>query len=360
MPNTSQLMNIVFVNSTRKWGGVKTWVVDYATSLMERAHSVRVFGRQPEFIDKLKSVNVPATAVNFGFDYNPVTVAFFVNEFRKNRPDVVIGNIGKDINTAGVAARMLGIPVIQRVGLHGDMEYSLRLKLMHRAVNPWFLCPSDSVVNGMLKRLPYIDRKRVKVILNSKRPATAVKPVEEGPLQLVSTSQVNADKGHEQVLEALTHLPEQSVCYHIVGTGKLEDSLRAKYSALEESGMVVWHGFSTDVAGHLAKADVFLLPSKREGMPNALLEAMAAGLVPVARRVGGVPDIWPDSLSRYLIPFDAGSEAFREALESVLALSPGEVMALKEHSLAACRDGFNLHDKIDEFLHWLRDEVCAA
>jgi len=350
-------MNIVFVNSTRKWGGVKTWTVDYATWLKDHGHTVRVYGRQPEFVDKLKRVGVDAFRMDFGFDYNPVTIARFLKDFFINRPDVVIGNITKEMNTAGVAARFLGIPNIQRIGLPADMNYSPRLKMLHKITRPWFLCPSQSVHNGLLKHLPYIEPERVKIIQNAKHPVEGVKPLGDGPLLLVSTSQVNADKGHEQVLEALTGIPQGKVEYHIVGTGKLEQQLREKYAALEQAGTVVWHGFSTDVADHLAKADVFLLPSMREGMPNALLEAMAAGLAPVSRRVGGVPDIWPESLSRFLLPVDAGVQEFREVLDELLVMSPDELIAMKEASLTACRDNFNLDKNIQAFVDWVQKDI---
>jgi glycosyltransferase involved in cell wall biosynthesis len=350
-------MNIVFVNSTRKWGGVKTWTVDYATWLKDHGHIVRVYGRQSEFVDKLKRAGVDAFRMDFGFDYNPVTITRFLKDFSINRPDVVIGNITKEMNTAGVAARLLGIPNIQRVGLPADMNYSLRLKMLHKITRPWFLCPSQSVHNGLLKHLPYIEPERVKIIQNAKHPVEGVKPLEDGPLRLVSTSQVNADKGHEQVLEALAGIPQGKVEYHIVGTGKLEQQLREKYAALEQDGKVVWHGFSTDVAGHLTKADVFLLPSVREGMPNALLEAMSAGLAPVSRRVGGVADIWPESLSRFLLPMDAGVQEFREVLDELLAMSSDELIAMKEASLAACRDNFNLNTNIQAFVDWVQKEI---
>lgn len=350
-------MNIVFVNSTRKWGGVKTWTVDYATWLKEHGHEVRVYGRQSEFIEKLQCAGIEAVRMDFGFDYNPITIFRFLKDFITDRPDVVVGNITKEMNTAGVAARILDIPNIQRVGLHGDMNYSPRLKFLHGLTHPWFLCPSQSVKDGLLKRLPYIDSNRVKIIQNAKRPAKAIRPVADGPLRLISTSQVNKDKAHEQVLEALTKIPQGKVVYHIVGTGKIEKALREKYAALEKAGTVIWHGFSTDVAGRLAEADVFMLPSTREGMPNALLEAMAAGLAPVSRRVGGVPDIWPESLSRFLLPPEADVDDFYEVLVELLAMSSEELGAMKQAGLDACREKFNLDRNIQMFVDWVSDEI---
>jgi len=352
-------MNIIFVNSTRKWGGVKTWIVDYAIELMERGHHVKVYGRQPEFIKKLQSLGIVAERIKFGFDYNPATIGRFIATFLRTRPDVVIGNIGKDLNTAGVAASMMGIPVVQRVGLPGDMTPSYRLRFLHAITRPWMICPSQTVANGVFSRLPYIPRDKVKVIHNAKKPIAAVRSINSERLELISTSQVNADKGHEQVLEALADLPLDRVHYSVVGTGKLLDELQKRYKKLKEQGALTWHGFSTDVASHLVKADVFLLPSLREGMPNALLEAMAAGLIPISRDVGGVSEIWPDSLAEFLLPPESSSKQFQLALKKLLSLSPDELHVLKKASLAACRQQFNLNQTIQEFENWIQRDVCS-
>nr|WP_287410709.1 glycosyltransferase [Pseudodesulfovibrio sp.] len=350
-------MNIVFVNSTRKWGGVKTWTVDYATELAARGHDVRVFGRQTELIDKLQAAGIAARQIDFGFDYNPLTIGRFIAAFLRSRPDVVIGNIGKDINTAGVAAAILGIPVIQRVGLPGDMVPSPRLRALHAITRPWMLCPSKTVADGVWNRLSHIPANKVKIILNSKKPVNTIKPVGDGPLRLVSTSQINVDKRHSDVLDALTAMQTGSIHYNIIGTGKILDELQNKYRILEKKDVITWHGFSTNVQTHLAEADIFLLPSENEGMPNALLEAMAAGLIPVARNIGGISEIWPETLADYLLPANAGPDDFRAILERLMGLNKTQLNVLKEASVQACRDTFNLNTKIDEFETWVQTNI---
>jgi glycosyltransferase involved in cell wall biosynthesis len=76
-------------------------------------------------------------------------------------------------------------------------------------------------------------------------------------------------------------------------------------NGLEDS--VVFAGAQQDVPGWLRAADIFLFPSKREGMPNALLEAMASGLACVASKIGGSVDIIEHGVDGYL--FDVDDEA---------------------------------------------------
>ena len=67
----------------------------------------------------------------------------------------------------------------------------------------------------------------------------------------------------------------------VVGSGPLENELRARAEAMGVSSRVDWHGPSRDPYAFYRHADVFALPSRYEGMPNALLEAMSFGLAPI-------------------------------------------------------------------------------
>lgn len=97
-------MHIAFVNSTRKWGGVKTWTMDYSVELMARGHRVSAHVRQDVFLERLRDAGVDARRAGFGFDFNPVSVLRLAAAFRRDRPDVVVCNIKKDMNIGGMAA----------------------------------------------------------------------------------------------------------------------------------------------------------------------------------------------------------------------------------------------------------------
>ena len=88
----------------------------------------------------------------------------------------------------------------------------------------------------------------------------------------------------------------------IVGTGPLENQLRSYCETLNISGSVEFTGYKENSFEALREMDVFVLPSRTEGCPIAILEAMAMGLPVVATNVGGNPELVVHNHTGILIP----------------------------------------------------------
>ena len=92
-----------------------------------------------------------------------------------------------------------------------------------------------------------------------------------------------AQKNHDVLLEAIARLPPELGHWRlaVVGTGELVEALRARADALQVSTRVDWFGRAADPYSFYRHATVFALPSRYEGMPNALMEAMRFGMPPI-------------------------------------------------------------------------------
>lgn len=112
---------------------------------------------------------------------------------------------------------------------------------------------------------------------------------------VVTVGQLRRVKGHDVLLDAwprvLAAAPDAKLV--IVGDGELRDDLKAKVAADGIAGSVTFAGQQSpeEVRELLHQARLFVLPSRSEALPLALLEAMASGLPVVATAVGGVPDL---------------------------------------------------------------------
>ena len=339
-------MNIAFVNSTRKWGGVKTWCINTASELARLGVGSVLFGKDPRFIERAGQKGIEARQIRFGFDYNPLVIAKFLTFFRKRDIDCVIVNIGKDLKSAGLAARMAGIPVIHRIGSPGDVRHTLENRALHHIIRPAVICCSEFTRQGLLEHLPYLKAFNTTTI----HPGVDIPahPLATGAKRtFITTSQLNRDKRHSDVIEACRILADQGLDFAltIVGEGRLSGELKAQVETLGLGGHVRFSGYTNDVPGELRKADFFILPSRCEPLGIALEEAMASGLIPVARNAGGVPEIWPPFLPGHLLPRESRGPEFAALMSSLLRLPTAEVDALKSRVREHARSTFSVQSQ---------------
>lgn len=338
-------MRLAFCNATRSWGGVKTWTIEFAAALAARGHEITLYGRPGAFIERAQSRSLAAVPVSFGMDFNPLAINLFLHEFRQRNIQAVLVNVGRDLRSAGVAARLMGLPLVQRIGLPGDMRNCLKVRLLHHLLRPHYLCPCCFIRDGMLATLPFIDERDTTVLLSAKTPAPQAPAHAGTPLRLVTTSQVNPNKGHEELLRVLAALRDagHDFIWEVAGSGESESPLKALAHDLGLAERIIWHGFTQDVPAILARCDVFVLPSYIEGLPNTLLEAMAQGLVPVARNVGGTAEVWPQPLLSLLVPDGPrDGSGLRAALELVFQASRETLLSWKASAWEQCRAQFSL------------------
>jgi glycosyltransferase involved in cell wall biosynthesis len=124
------------------------------------------------------------------------------------------------------------------------------------------------------------------------------------------------------VPQVLAALPQAR--FILVGDGPERSALESRALQLGIGPHIEFLGLRRDISQILSRFDVFVLPSLREGLPNAVLEAMAWGLPVVATRVGGVPEVVtasetgllvapgaPDELAQAMITL--GTDATRRA-----------------------------------------------
>ena len=104
-------------------------------------------------------------------------------------------------------------------------------------------------------------------------------------------------ENHKVILEALMDIDD--AWFILCGSGPLLDELKQLTVEYGIENRVIFAGYRTDVADYYNMADLFVFPSYREGLPVALMEAMAAGLICIASKNRGTNDLLPDSKLRF-------------------------------------------------------------
>ena len=130
----------------------------------------------------------------------------------------------------------------------------------------------------------------------------------QGPVRLLFVGRVVRQKGLDVLLDALALLP-QTACFEltIAGDGPLRAEMVDRAARLGLAGQVRFAGWvgREDMPDLLGHADAFVFPSRDEGMPNAVLEAMAAGLPVAATRIAGNEELVVDGETGFLVPSEA-------------------------------------------------------
>ena len=125
------------------------------------------------------------------------------------------------------------------------------------------------------------------------------------PLRNVTVvANLRKEKGHDVLIDAapevLRHFPDAH--FDIVGAGPELETLKARAAAQGVMDAFTFIGYEPNVPQRLRDADIFVLPSRSEAFPNAVLEAMSAGLPIVASAVGGILELIDDGRTGLLVP----------------------------------------------------------
>lgn len=127
---------------------------------------------------------------------------------------------------------------------------------------------------------------------------------------LLSIGELSKRKNHETIVKSISKLNNLNLIYVICGKGSLEIYLRELCIELQISDRVVFIGYRQDIPEILKASDIFAMPSYQEGLPVALMEAMAAGLPIIASKIRGNVDLIEDGVGGFLFsPNDINSFA---------------------------------------------------
>lgn len=124
---------------------------------------------------------------------------------------------------------------------------------------------------------------------------------------IVSAGELNKNKNNYVIIDALSLMNDKDVYYILCGDGAEREHLANKAKSLGLEDRVIFLGYRTDVEEIMNCSDVFSMPSLREGLPRAIMEAMDLGLPCVCSKIRGAIDLIGNNEGGFLCsPKDAG------------------------------------------------------
>jgi glycosyltransferase involved in cell wall biosynthesis len=160
-------------------------------------------------------------------------------------------------------------------------------------------------------------------------------------------ARLHPDKGIDIALRALRLLldkaPAKRVHLLIAGDGSEAEPLKQLAGELGLDSLVTFLGFVRNPKDLFSAYDAILFPSRREGLPLALLEGMAAGCIPIVSRVAGMPEAVNSPDVGWVVPPNS-PEQLCSAMYELLALSPANLLQMRQNTHRTIRDDFDIDE----------------
>ncbi len=383
-------MRVLFVTQTPEFGGAERHLIDLVQRF-DRSIECHILCFSGDFYSEALR-DQPNVRVFKSTLIRERKLWSFWKIFRRHRADVIVlvkGIFDHYPLSAYLAARCSGahrVVALEHLmpdpfpapdaanGVRGGLKwligwrrrYGWMMKLQGR-VAQLTVCVSDAIRKRLVSEYGYpatrtvtirngIDLQFYSASRNLDAPQVAVeRPETETQVTLVCAARLSSVKRIDLLLEALALLQGDCDGWRclILGGGPLERDLQEQMVALGLSQRVQFLGHVSDVRPYLKGADVFVLSSEKEGLPLALLEAMAAGVPAVVTDVGGTSEVVVHEQNGLLVRSGSVEELARSLRRLVRNAEERRLMG------QAAREHMVRHFDIDESMNRLKRAVLA-
>lgn len=219
------------------------------------------------------------------------------------KPDLILSFIRKNNLMALASTRGLNIPVV--VGIRSNPARELQGRGFKQLSFMMFKKAAGIVVqtNDGKNFFPAGLQKKIVVMPNSiNEEFIGVEEPEIRDKEIVLVGRIDTNKNQRMVLEAFDEIKDEYLGWklQVYGDGEMAAGLRNRF----DCDNIIFHGNVENVKDRIKNASIFVLSSKQEGMPNALIEAMALGLACISTDCpcGGPADLIENEVNGILIP----------------------------------------------------------
>ncbi len=327
-------INLAFFIDDLGIGGTQTWLTSLARALESRGFDMRVFCMRaiwdPENVRQLRA-HADVEVIGEARLRAGIGLVHLARSLRRWPAHVVQTALPTSDMVGRTLAHLTRVPAIfssirgRALDKPGWQQWLDRRTVgWARAVifnNPEGIAPAmqrEGVRAGQVVYIP--NGMPVTSPTRSARSVRAELQTAENATVIATVARLHASKDQENLLRAfaLVRQRDSSAVLWLIGDGERRAVLEQEAQRLQIAGDVRMPGTRHDVRDILEAIDLFTLPSRWEGMPNALMEAMAAGRPAVASDIDGIRELIGDSETGWLVP-PGDPEALARTMFEILA-----------------------------------------
>jgi glycosyltransferase involved in cell wall biosynthesis len=352
-------MNILFLHATRGWGGGEVWLTQIVDALFSHGHAVTVACRpQSAFHHTYQSGHADLVPVQFGGDFNPLTIGTVYRLIKKRNIDLVCVHTDKELRVGGLASMLANVPVVVSREVDFPIKDTLVNRFFYRDVASTIMVNSFATQNTLLISAPWLQDTSINVVWKGVDAAHFLSTttahlreqfhLDESDVLAGFVGRLDEQKAISTLLEAMSLVVQRDrrVKLVLAGEGNLFGAIGefCRTRGLEDS--IYLAGFREDIPDFLRAIDFLVMPSCWEGFGYAVVEAMTAGKPVVASQVSSLPEIVGDYRTGILVP-PRSPEQLAEAM-LVPVRNPGLRHILGEAGKTKAASTFSLSSMVDK------------
>jgi len=359
----NQFMRIDLVITELETGGAEKCCAELAIFLSKRGHRVRVFALGPRPVESNDSLVRLLETNNIELHFLggkawwtlPRVVAKLRRLLKLDRPDVVQSFLWHANVVSAWVVPSLGIPFFSGIRITERRRARHALDRWSTSRSKKTVCVSQGVADWCVQT-ERVDASKLLVIPNGIAILAENHSIPSDPQSVPANARIllfvgrlEPQKGIDVLAQHAEKLLSQLPDHHLVliGDGSLRQPLETVAQQQSLTGRIHCLGKRNDVRAWMARSELLLLPSRFEGMPNVILEAMAEGLPVVTTRVEGVAELLGDQLERQSVARDAWNDFFELAIS--LANSPERRRTLGTENRNRAKSEFALDEQLKQY-----------
>ncbi len=296
-------------------GGIERKIVEVLPRLNRDRFDVSLAClREPgPLADELKAAGIPVHCITFRKRWDFRAIRRLADLMRREKIELVHSHMYRSNVPATVAAKLAGVKHVWAQIHNVDTWETPRQRMMDRFLCRWregIIAVSDQVRRDVMDQLG-VAREKIRVVYNGvdlsrfgrnsekgkqcREELRRAEGIGEQDVVFLWAARMVEQKRPQDFIELAKYLTTKDwrgkspppLHFWMLGDGSLSDEVKRKAEEFAPRGTVKFFGHRNDVERFMAAGDIFIMTSTKEGFSNALLEAMASGLVPVVTDVGG-------------------------------------------------------------------------